>query len=295
LNRPTGRIRSIALLAAVTLMYPLFLLWDIIALFLSRYYQNIQIGTNFDDTIFFISLMIEAVILLAFVFLGANRSRMFVPAAFVLSLFQVIMITVNYFFAAVFLPLVAAKKMYEIAYQFPHTFDINLFSNVIIIVVCCLLAARWLRDTRIKPPFKFYSLFSMVFIIISLIVTVWWINVRDNESGHFWAYTFLGALILGVLLFLFYLYTRLIGTDNKADIVINKTEEAEIYAQLIQRLSRRELEVVEAVLAGNKDRKELARALNISVNTVKTHLSHIYQVTGVSNIAGLLFLFRGHK
>jgi hypothetical protein len=96
LNRPSGRIRSIALLAAVTLLYPLFLLWDIIALFLSRYYQNIQIG-YFGSIAFFISLMVEAVILLVFVLLGANRSRMLVPAAFVLSLFQVVMITVNFF------------------------------------------------------------------------------------------------------------------------------------------------------------------------------------------------------
>ncbi len=53
------------------------------------------------------------------------------------------------------------------------------------------------------------------------------------------------------------------------------------------------MEVVGAVLAGNVTYKELSNVLNISVNTVKTHLKHIYQTTGVSNIAAFLSLFHG--
>ena len=66
------------------------------------------------------------------------------------------------------------------------------------------------------------------------------------------------------------------------------------YTKFIQYLSRRELEVIEAVLAGNFSYKQLANALNISVSTVKTHLRHIYQTTGVSNIAALASLFNGY-
>jgi DNA-binding CsgD family transcriptional regulator len=65
------------------------------------------------------------------------------------------------------------------------------------------------------------------------------------------------------------------------------------YKKFTQHLSRRELDVVEAVLAGNFSYKELSKALNISVNTVKTHLKNIYQTTGVSNIAALSSLFHG--
>ena len=54
-----------------------------------------------------------------------------------------------------------------------------------------------------------------------------------------------------------------------------------------RQLSNRELEVVEAVLAGNRRYKEIAAKLNISVNTVKFHLKNIYQVTGISNIMSL--------
>jgi len=93
--------------------------------------------------------------------------------------------------------------------------------------------------------------------------------------------------VTSLLFVLFFLYTRL-TTDNSTAGV--KTDE---YAPFIQHLSRRELEVIEAVLAGNVSYKKLSTALNISVNTVKTHLKHIYQTTGVSSIAALLSLFRG--
>ena len=66
------------------------------------------------------------------------------------------------------------------------------------------------------------------------------------------------------------------------------------YTKFIRYLSRRELEVIEAVLAGNVRYKQLSIALNISVSTVKTHLRHIYQTTGVSNIAALSSLFHGY-
>ena len=95
------------------------------------------------------------------------------------------------------------------------------------------------------------------------------------------------------MLFLFYLYTRLTLDNPAAGIKETESPLPDKYAPFLQNLSRRELEVIEAVLAGNVSYKELSTALNISVNTVKTHLKHIYQTTGVSNIAALSSLFRG--
>jgi DNA-binding CsgD family transcriptional regulator len=54
------------------------------------------------------------------------------------------------------------------------------------------------------------------------------------------------------------------------------------------------LEVINAVLAGNVRHKQLSITLNISLSTAKTHLRHIYQTTGVSNIAALSSLFHGY-
>jgi len=86
---------------------------------------------------------------------------------------------------------------------------------------------------------------------------------------------------------MFYLYTHLTTDNSTADnstaddsaAVIKETEipssqtETKVneYAQFVQLLSKRELEVIEAILAGNVRHKQLSAALNISVNTIKTH------------------------
>jgi len=67
------------------------------------------------------------------------------------------------------------------------------------------------------------------------------------------------------------------------------------YAQFIGQLSKRELEVIEAVLAGCVGQKELAVSLKISINTVKKHLQHIYKTTGAVNMTALTVLFSGYS
>jgi len=67
------------------------------------------------------------------------------------------------------------------------------------------------------------------------------------------------------------------------------------YNKFIPQLSRRELEVIEAVLAGSLRYKSIASSLNISVNTVKTHLRKIYLTVGVNNVESLAALFHGYS
>jgi len=67
------------------------------------------------------------------------------------------------------------------------------------------------------------------------------------------------------------------------------------YNKFIPQLSRRELEVIEAVLAGSLKYKSIASSLNISVNTVKTHLRKIYLTVGVNNVEALAVLFHGYS
>jgi DNA-binding CsgD family transcriptional regulator len=67
------------------------------------------------------------------------------------------------------------------------------------------------------------------------------------------------------------------------------------YKKFIPQLTRRELEVIEAVLAGSLRYKSIASSLNISVNTVKTHLRKIYLTVGVNNVEALATLFHGYS
>jgi len=67
------------------------------------------------------------------------------------------------------------------------------------------------------------------------------------------------------------------------------------YIKFIPKLTKRELEVIEAVLAGALRYKSIASSLNISVNTVKTHLRKIYLIVGVNNTEALMSLFRGYS
>lgn len=55
---------------------------------------------------------------------------------------------------------------------------------------------------------------------------------------------------------------------------------------LIIKLSPREQETAHLVAQGLSD-KEIARRLNISATTVRTHLEHAFKKTGASNRAGL--------
>jgi ATP/maltotriose-dependent transcriptional regulator MalT len=109
----------------------------------------------------------------------------------------------------------------------------------------------------------------------------------------------LGTSFLGILLFLIYLYMQLTKDNLTAEMkeaksTLLKDRKFDGYTKFIQHLSRRELEVIEAVLAGNVSYKQISSTLNISVSTVKTHLRHIYQTTGVSSIAALISLFHGY-
>jgi len=195
--------------------------------------------------------------------------------------------------------------------QYPHVYYSGIFLSNIVITVGCLFAARWLRGTKLKPPLRVYVLFNLLFILFPLIVLAWYEDILTIMSISFlslavMSVSFLSSAVLcmfflGIMLFLFYLYTRLAAENPAADDVqktadplLITTPEAGKYLLFLPYLSKRELEVVEAVLAGNVSYKELSAALYISVNTVKAHLKHIYQTTGVSSIAALSSLFHGY-
>jgi len=287
INKPASRLRSIALLAVVILGYPFYLLFNHL-----YFYGKVEYPSFIDTTVIFIALC-----LLSYVLLGNNRLRTLIAASFIFSIINLAQFPVVYFTAVFIHPVTDLSDFLEDSLKLPQLYFGSIFFINILVTVCCLLAARWLRNTKSKPPLNLYIPFNLMFIIFTLIV-LFWLEDFSLMSMSFLSSFFMGSLLIVILIFLFYLYTRLTA-DNSSSAVKNtetqtSVEKFDKYTPFIQLLSRRELEVIESILAGNVSYKELSNALNISVNTVKTHLKHIYQTTGVSNIAKLSSLFYGY-
>jgi DNA-binding CsgD family transcriptional regulator len=284
LNKPQSRWRSVALLAAIILGRPLSLLWQ-------RYFMFEQVDspTLIDVTVFHIALY-----LLIPVLLGKNRLRAIISASFAFSIINLTHLPIGHFIFAVVSPFINLLSHVEFLYQNPQIYYSGIFFNNIVIAVCCLFAARWLRETKLKPPLKLYVIFNLLFVLFPLAVLVWYEDILNVMTISFLTSALIGTLFLAIMMFLFYLYTRLTLDNPAAGIKETESPLPGKYTPFIQHLSRRELEVIEAILNGNVRHKQLSAVLNISVSTVKTHLRHIYQTTGVSSITALSSLFHGY-
>jgi len=239
-----------------------------------------------------------AIYLLIPVLLGKNRLRALISASFAFSIINLAHLPILYFMLVLIRPFLNSLSWAEFIQANPQIYyGLTLLSNSVI-VVCCLFAARWLRETKLRPPIKLYVVFNMIFFLFPLAILIWYEDILNVMSVSFLISAFIGTFFLAIMLFLFYLYTRL-TLDNQAAVIketgspLSTAVKVDEYTQFMQHLSRRELEVIEAVLAGKASYKELSAALNISVNTVKAHLKHIYKTTGVSNITALSSLFHG--
>ena len=274
-------------MAAVILGRPLSLLWQRLFMF-----ERADSLTLIDITVIHI-----AIYLLIPVLLGNNRLRALISASFVFSIINLTHLPVSLFIFYIVSPFINAQSYVEYLQKNPNIYYSGMFFNNIVIVVCCLLAARWLRETKLKPPLTLYVIFNLLFILFPLAIFVWYEDILSVMSVSLLTSVFISMLFLVIMLFLFYLYTQLTtgnftAGSNETDNPLSLKDDR--YTPFIQLLSRRELEVIEAILAGNVRHKQLSAALNISVSTVKTHLIHIYRTTGVCSIAALSYLFHGY-
>jgi len=251
-----------------------------------------------SPTLIDITVVHIAVYLLIFVLLGNNRLRALISASFAFSIINLTQLPIMYFIVIIVSPFINSSSYVVFLQQNLQIYYSGIFLFNIVNTICCLFAAHWLRETSIKPPLKIYVIFNLFFILFPLVLLVWYEEILlINKS--FLSSTITCTFFLGTIMFLFYLYTRL-ARDNQTDDVKKAAgslpltvPEAGGYTQFIQDLSRRELEIVETILAGKTSYKEISAALNISVHTVKAHLKSIYRTTGVSNVAAISFLFRG--
>jgi len=258
-------------------------------------FDQVDSPTFIDITVIHIALY-----LLVPVLLGNNRLRAFISASFAFSIINLAHLPISHFIFFIVSPFINSLSYVEFIQKNPNIYYSSIFLNNVVIAVCCLFAARWLRETKLKPPLILYVIFNLLFILFPLAILAWYEDILNVMSVSFLTSAFIGTFFLIIMLFLFYLYTRLTADNLTAGLNVTegplslKAEKDDKYKKFIQLLSRRELEVIEAILAGNVRHKQLSAALNISVSTVKTHLIHIYQTTGVSGIAALSLLFHGY-
>jgi DNA-binding CsgD family transcriptional regulator len=251
-------------------------------------YEQADSPSLIDITVIHIALY-----LLIPALLGKNRLRALISASFTFSIINLAHLPITLFLFYVVSPFINSMSYVEYLQKNPNIYYSAIFLNNVVIAVCCIFAARWLRETKLKPPLMLYAVFNLFFFLFPLAIFVWYEDIVSVMSISLLSSAFISMLFLVLMLFLFYLYTRL--TADNLTAVSNITESpSSKYTPFIQLLSRRELEVIEAILAGNVRHKQLSAALNISVSTVKTHLIHIYQTTGVSSISALSLLFHGY-
>ncbi|GHV70248.1 hypothetical protein AGMMS49928_17290 [Spirochaetia bacterium] len=125
--------------------------------------------------------------------------------------------------------------------------------------------------------------------------------LAEMGSEPLWFGLSFGVLLLALNLLVFYLYVKL-SISYEAQVFAGElantppvwTAERGLSEAFIQKyeLSPRERETAEIMLLGKND-KEIARELNISVNTVQAHLKSIYRKTGAGGRFALFALVRG--
>lgn len=79
--------------------------------------------------------------------------------------------------------------------------------------------------------------------------------------------------------------------DFIGNLLIAKSVKELIQMREYFKFSQREVEVVQLVLSGTKN-SEIAEKLHISIRTVKTHLFHIFNKTGIDNKIQLIMLLK---
>jgi DNA-binding CsgD family transcriptional regulator len=120
-------------------------------------------------------------------------------------------------------------------------------------------------------------------------------------SETLWFGLFFGVLLLALNLLVFYLYAKL-SVSYEAQVFAGElantppvwTADRGLSEAFIQKyeLSPRERETAKIMLLGKND-KEIARELDISVNTVQAHLKSVYRKTGAGGRFALFALVRG--
>jgi len=292
INRPTVRWRFIVMLIVVIIGRPICVSWQI-------QYAGVQ---GYELFPVLVSIFINFISLFACALLGPNRKRALIAAAFIFFvIYSATEIFVIFLIVSFTYPLLNLDDAMFITFGIPQFHYAAIFLFNLIVMCHCLIATRWIRKIPENTPVKSCVLFCL-FLLSYSVTTVFWsiMSTTRMPPVSFFPSVLLGALLMSIPILSLYFFTRLASRTKTIPANEKESENTAYkadteYAQFIGQLSKRELEVISAVLAGSIRYKTLASSLNISVNTVKTHLQHIYQITGANNIETLSALFSGYS
>jgi DNA-binding CsgD family transcriptional regulator len=305
INRPAVRWRFIVMLIVVIISTPICVSWQL-------QYANAQ---GYDLFTVLVGIFINFTSLFACALLGPNRKRALIAAAFIFFvIYSATEMFVIFLIASFTYPLLNSDNTMYITFGMPQFHYAAVFLSNLIVMCHCFIAAHWIRKIPENTPVKLCVLFCL-FLLSYSVTTVFWSTMSATRMPpeSFLPSVLLGALLMSIPILSLYFFTRLVSRTKSIPADEKESENTAYpegnlglwprrqvkanteYAQFIGQLSRRELEVISAVLEGSLRYKTLASSLNISVNTVKTHLQHIYQITGANNIETLSALFSGYS
>jgi DNA-binding CsgD family transcriptional regulator len=130
-----------------------------------------------------------------------------------------------------------------------------------------------------KRHFLLYMFLYSILFIFTLLAQ--WINIRETKYK---IAINMCTVVLGLFsVILFHVLYKTEPSYFEKGQTVTKIPDKEIYMKFAEknRLSKREREIGWLLLNGESN-QQLAETLFISITTVKKHLTHIYEKTGVS-------------
>ena len=157
------------------------------------------------------------------------------------------------------------------------------FAGFIAAIVCTNIVV-WLFEKLVSWEYEFLSV-TYIASELLLLVVYWMIQdyVYKTEVPH--------PIIEKVEI----IKEVEVIKEKQTVVVINSTEKAEMINRLLsvlpegKALTVKEIEILECLVEG-KSRKDIAAEHHVSENTIKTHISHVYEKFSVSSRDGLMAL-----
>jgi DNA-binding CsgD family transcriptional regulator len=195
-------------------------------------------------------------------------------------------------------------KEYGVLHPIYTVYLITYFVAMIVTIIYSI------RKKKIgKPRFA-----GFIAAIVGMNIAVWLFEKFVN-----WEYEFLSIIYVGSELLLIFVYWMIQEYVHKTEVpppivkevevikeievikerqtvvVVNSAQKAEMINRLLsvlpdgKTLTLKEIEILESLVDG-KSRKEIAAENHVSENTIKTHISHVYEKFEVSSRESLMAL-----